>query len=31
MRFHWFNILICAAMLVACSDDGSDFATKPSG
>ena len=30
MRFLWFSALACAAMLVACGDDDSDFATRPS-
>ena len=30
MRHLWFGILTCAAMLVACGDDGSDFSTRPS-
>ena len=30
MRSLWFGVLVCAAMLVACSDDDSDFATRPS-
>ncbi|MBR2020944.1 MAG: hypothetical protein IJ939_00775, partial [Clostridia bacterium] len=30
MRHLWFGILACAAMLVACGDDGSDFSTRPS-
>ena len=31
MRSLWFGVLVCAAMFVACSDDDSDFATRPSG
>ena len=31
MRSLWLGILTCAAMLVACGDDDSDFATRPSG
>ena len=30
MRSLWLGILACAAMLVACGDDGSDFSTRPS-
>ncbi len=30
MRSLWFGVLVCAAMFVACGDDGSDFATRPS-
>ena len=30
MRSLWLGILTCAAMLVACGDDGSDFSTRPS-
>ncbi|MBQ3721428.1 MAG: fibrobacter succinogenes major paralogous domain-containing protein [Fibrobacter sp.] len=30
MRSLWLGILTCAAMLVACGDDDSDFATRPS-
>ena len=30
MRSLWLGILVCAAMLVACGDDGSDFSTRPS-
>ena len=30
MRSFWFGVLVCAAMLVACSDGDSDFATRPS-
>ena len=30
MRSLWFGVLVCAAMFVACSDDDSDFATRPS-
>ena len=30
MRSLWFYILICAALFVACNDDGSDFATRAS-
>lgn len=30
MRSFWFGVLVCAAMFVACSDDDSDFATRPS-
>ncbi|MBR4349023.1 MAG: fibrobacter succinogenes major paralogous domain-containing protein [Fibrobacter sp.] len=30
MRSLWFGILVCAAMFVACGDDDSDFATRPS-
>ena len=30
MRSLWLGILACAAMLVACGDDDSDFATRPS-
>ena len=30
MRFRWLGVLVCAAMLVACGDDDSDFATRPS-
>ena len=29
MRSLWFGILTCAAMLVACGGDDSDFATRP--
>ncbi len=29
MRSLWLGILTCAAMLVACGDDDSDFATRP--
>ena len=31
MRFRWLGVLVCAAMFVACGDDDSDFATRPSG
>ena len=30
MRSLWLGILACAAMLVACGDDDSDFSTRPS-
>ena len=30
MRSLWFGVLVCAALFVACSDDDSDFATRPS-
>ncbi len=30
MRSLWFGVLVCAAMFVACGDDDSDFATRPS-
>ncbi len=30
MRSLWFGVLVCAAMLVACGDDDSDFMTRPS-
>jgi len=30
MRFRWLGVLVCAALLVACGDDDSDFATRPS-
>ena len=30
MRSLWLGILVCAAMFVACGDDNSDFATRPS-
>ena len=30
MRHLWLGILACAAMLVACGDDDSDFSTRPS-
>ena len=30
MRSLWLGILTCAAMLVDCGDDGSDFSTRPS-
>ncbi|WP_304247163.1 fibrobacter succinogenes major paralogous domain-containing protein [Fibrobacter succinogenes] len=30
MRSLWLGILACAAMFVACGDDNSDFATRPS-
>ena len=30
MRSLWFGVLVCAAMLVACGDDDSSFATRPS-
>ncbi len=30
MRFLWFSALACAAMFVACGDDDSSFATRPS-
>ena len=30
MRHLWLGILACAAMLVACGDDGSDSVTRPS-
>ncbi|WP_290723937.1 fibrobacter succinogenes major paralogous domain-containing protein [Fibrobacter sp. UBA2449] len=30
MRSLWLGILACAAMFVACGDDDSDFATRPS-
>ena len=30
MRSLWLGVLVCAAMLVACGDDDSDFATRPS-
>ena len=31
MRSLWFDVLVCAALFVACSDDDSSFATRPSG
>ena len=31
MRSLWFGVLVCAAMLVACSDDNSDIVTPSSG
>ena len=31
MRFRWLGVLVCAAMLVACGDDDSDFVVRPSG
>ena len=31
MRSLWLGVLVCAAMFVACGDDDSDFATRPSG
>ena len=30
MRSLWFGVFLCAAMFVACGDDDSDFATRPS-
>ncbi len=30
MRSLWFGVFLCATMLVACGDDGSDSATRPS-
>ena len=30
MRSLWFGVLVCAAMFVACGDDDSSFATRPS-
>jgi len=30
MRSLWFGVLLCAALFVACGDDDSDFATRPS-
>ena len=30
MRSLWFGVLVCAVMFVACSDDDSSFATRPS-
>ena len=30
MRSFWFGVFACAAFFVACSDDDSDFATRPS-
>ena len=30
MRSFWFGVLVCAALFVACSDDDSSFATRPS-
>ena len=30
MRSLWLGVLVCAAMFVACGDDDSDFATRPS-
>ena len=30
MRSFWFGVFACAAFFVACSDDHSDFATRPS-
>ena len=30
MRSLWFGVLVCAAMFVACGDDESDFAARPS-
>ncbi len=30
MRSLWFSVLVCAAMFVACGDDESDFAARPS-
>ena len=30
MRSLWFGVLACAALFVACSDDDSSFATRPS-
>lgn len=30
MRSLWLGVLVCAVMFVACGDDDSDFATRPS-
>ncbi len=30
MRSLWLGVFVCAVMLVACGDDDSDFATRPS-
>jgi len=30
MRSLWFGVLLCATLFVACGDDDSDFATRPS-
>ena len=30
MRSLWLGVFVCAAMFVACGDDDSDFATRPS-
>ena len=30
MRSFWFGVLVCAALFVACGDDDSSFATRPS-